>query len=192
MIKTLYVDFDCVIVNTIKKIVELYNDDHGYCKDFIPVDWTTIDTWRFEELSLEPYSVIDRYFSQPRFFHNLEWMDNAEEVLLRLSEKYDIKVVSIGSYENLVGKQLWLLKNMPYAKFVSVRIDEETDKSGVDMSDGVLIDDSITNLINSNAIARICFGDIYSWNRNWQGERCANWYDVENYLRDMEAKDGKG
>ena len=117
MIKSLYVDFDGVIVNTIKKIVELYNDDHAYCEKFTPVDWTLIDTWKFDELYLEPYSVIDRYFSQPRFFKDLEWMDNAEEILYRLSEKYEIKVVSIGTHENLVGKQLWLLRNMPYAKF---------------------------------------------------------------------------
>lgn len=192
MIKTLYVDFDCVIVNTIKKIVELYNDDHRYCKDFIPVDWTTVDTWRFEELSLEPYSVIDRYFSQPRFFHNLEWMDNAEEVLLRLSEKYDIKVVSIGSHENLVGKQLWLLKNMPYAKLVPIIFGEHTDKSDIDMSDGALFDDSVANLLNCNAQKKVCFGDVYSWNRNWSGDRCANWYDVEEYLRKEEINNDKG
>ena len=186
--KTLYIDFDCVIVNTIKRIVDLYNDDHAYYKDFIPVDWTLIDTWKFEELHLEPYAIIDRYFSQPRFFRDLEWMDNAEEVLQRLSEKYEIKVVSIGTRENLVGKQLWLLKNMPYAKFLSIRIDEENDnKSTIDMSDGILFDDSITNLINSNAIEKVCFGDIYSWNRNWTGKRCANWRDVEDYLRDLEV-----
>ncbi len=188
MIKSLYVDFDGVIVNTIKKIVELYNDDHAYCEKFTPVDWTLIDTWKFDELYLEPYSVIDRYFSQPRFFKDLEWMDNAEEILYRLSEKYEIKVVSIGTHENLVGKQLWLLRNMPYAKFHPIVIGEESDKSSIDMSDGVLIDDSITNLINSNAEKKICFGDIYSWNRTWTGIRCNNWRDVEDYLRDEVVK----
>lgn len=190
MVSTLYVDFDCVIVNTIKKIVDLYNDDHGYCKDFIPVDWTTIDTWRFEELSLEPYSVIDRYFSQPRFFRDLEWMDNAEEVLQRLSEKYEIKVVSIGTRENLVGKQLWMLKNMPYAKLIPVIFgSEDCNKSEIDMSDGVLFDDRMANLVNSNAVKKVCFGDVYSWNKNWDGERCFNWYDVEEWLREEELKD---
>ncbi len=190
MVSTLYVDFDCVIVNTIKKIVDLYNDDHGYCKDFIPVDWTTINSWKFEELFLEPYSVIDRYFSQPRFFRDLEWMDNAEEVLQRLSEKYEIKVVSIGTRENLVGKQLWLLKNMPYARFIPVLFgEEEIDKSEIDMSDGILFDDRVANLINSNAKTKVCFGDIYSWNRNWDGIRCANWHDVEKFLREEELKD---
>lgn len=192
MIKSLYVDFDCVIVNTIKRIVELYNDDHGYYKDFIPVDWTTVNTWKFEELYLEPYMIIDRYFSQPRFFRDLEWMDNAEEVLQRLSDKYEIKVVTIGTRENLVGKQLWLLKNMPYAKFMPVVIGEEDDKSSIDMSDGVLFDDSIINLINNNAAEKVCFGDVYSWNRNWNGTRCANWYDAERYLRELELKNDKG
>ena len=191
-IKTLYLDYDGVIANTIKCIVGLYNEDHRYYPKFIPVDWTTVNTWRFEELSLEPYSNIDKYFSQPRFFENIEWMDNAEEVIQRLSEKYEIKVVSLGTHANLVGKQLWLINNMPYAKFIPVSIDNYTDKKHIDMSDGVFFDDSITNLINSNAAEKVCFGEVYSWNKNWQGERCANWYDVEKYLRDLELNDDKG
>ena len=188
MIKTLYVDFDGVIVNTVKCITELYNEDHKYYEKFSPVDWTSIDTWRFEELYLEPYSVIDRYFNQPRFFATVEWMDNAQEVLQRLSEKYEIKVVSMGNHENLVGKQIWLLKNMPYAKFMPVSFGEHVDKSDVDMSDGIIIDDSVSNLINSNAAKKVCFGDEYSWNKNWTGVRCNNWYDLENYLHEEELK----
>lgn len=184
MIKTLYVDFDGVIVNTIQCIVKLYNDDHGYCKDFIPVNWIDVDTWKFEELNLEPYSVIDRYFSQPRFFRHVKWMDNAEEILQRLSKQFDIKVVSIGTRENLIGKQLWMLKNMPYAKLIPVLIGEDEDKSDVDMSDGILFDDSISNLISCNAKYKVCFGEEYSWNKDWDGDRCVNWRDAEDYIRE--------
>jgi hypothetical protein len=79
---------------------------------------------------------------------------------------------------------------MPYARFIPVLFGEgETNKSEVDMSDGILFDDRVANLINSNAKTKVCFGDIYSWNRNWDGIRCANWHDVEKFLREEELKD---
>ena len=101
-----------------------------------------------------------------------------------LSEYFDIKVVSIGTRENLIGKQLWMLKNMPYAKLIPVLIGEDEDKSDVDMSDGILFDDSISNLISCNAKYKVCFGEEYSWNKDWDGDRCVNWRDAEDYIRE--------
>lgn len=50
------------------------------------------------------------------------------------------------------------------------------------MSNGIFIDDSYNNLITSNAMINICFGDIYTWNKDWQGIRCKNWHDVNDFL----------
>ena len=51
------------------------------------------------------------------------------------------------------------------------------------MSGGILIDDSANNLITSNAdVKKICYGDIYEWNKDWEGKRCWNWYEVREYL----------
>ena len=56
------------------------------------------------------------------------------------------------------------------------------DKSCIDMGDGILIDDSAKNLEQSNASLKICFGDIYEWNKTWNGIRLKNWMDIRNYL----------
>lgn len=48
-IKTLYIDFDGTLVNTIESIVDLYNEDFKYYKNFNYIRWCDIDTWGFEE-----------------------------------------------------------------------------------------------------------------------------------------------
>ena len=50
------------------------------------------------------------------------------------------------------------------------------------MTNAVFIDDQANNLVSSNAVRKICFGDVEEWNSNWSGERCYNWHDVLNAL----------
>lgn len=44
-IKTLYIDFDGTLVNTIESIVDLYNEDFKYYKNFNYIRWCDIDTY---------------------------------------------------------------------------------------------------------------------------------------------------
>ncbi len=61
-------------------------------------------------------------------------------------------------------------------------MDKYKDKSCIDMSGGILIDDEQRYLDNSNANMKVCFGDKYEWNEDWNGKRCFNWIELENYL----------
>ena len=79
-VNTLYLDFDCTIVNTIKSIVSLYNEDFKYYKNFKHINWSDINTWNFTECNCASAEYINTYFNQQRFFDRLEYMDNAEEV----------------------------------------------------------------------------------------------------------------
>lgn len=110
-------------------------------------------------------------------------MDNAYEVLSYLIHKgYEIYIVSMGTTQNLVGKSIWLKENLPNANFIACNFDTYKDKSHIDMSDGILIDDEERYLNNCNAQTKICFGDKYEWNKEWQGVRCYNWYDIKRYF----------
>ena len=73
---------------------------------------------------------------------------------------------------------------MPYAEYIGVNFKEYDDKSHIDMSDGIYVDDNMKNL-NTNAIENICFGDLYEWNKCWNGKRCFNWTDLENYIKEV-------
>lgn len=183
--KKIYIDFDSTIVNSIKAIVSLYNEDFKYYKNFSFVHWTDINTWDFLECNCAKTDYINTYFNQQRFFDRLEYMDNAKEVLDRLKDDYKIIVVSICSYPNLIAKEKWINKNMPYAKFKGIRLGKYNNKSHIDMSKSMLIDDRERMLTSSNAKYKICFGDEYMWNENWSGKRCYNWKEVESYIKEV-------
>lgn len=184
MINVLYIDFDSTIVNTVKSITDIYNEDFKYYDDFKYINWTDIGTWDFLECNCAEPKYINTYFNQQRFFDILEYMDNAEEVLNRLKDKYKIVIVSMGTSANLKAKEIWINKHMPYAKFIGVNFKNYNDKTHINMSDGFCIDDNISNF-NESAIENICFGDIYDWNKDWKGKRCYNWIELEKYIEEV-------
>lgn len=182
--RKLYLDFDGTIVNTMKKICEMYAEDYcGHPKYRFPV-WYLVEKWNFEDqCPLASKRKIDRYFNEERFFENLEFMENCEEIIHKLSEYFDIYLVSIGDQRNLELKDIWIKEHMPYVKeFIGCNFKDVSDKSKVDMRGGIFIDDSAINLETSNAEESILFGDLYDWNKNYQGKRCWNWTEVEDYL----------
>lgn len=154
-------------------------------KDYTPILWTEINSWGFKELSMVEKKQIDAYFDQYRFFdEELEFMENAKEIISVLSQKYKIVVCTIGTQNNLKLKQEWLSKYLPcISEFIGVDINTYKDKAHVDMSDGIaFIDDNENNLMTSNCKVNICYGDLYSWNKSWEGIRCYNWTDVLNFI----------
>lgn len=175
---------DNTIANSIKRIVELYNEDYNYYDGYKYIHWTEVETYEMSELTLARHEDLMRYFSQPRFFDGLEFHDNAYEILYLLNFEYDIYIVSIGDSANLLGKKIWIERNIPFATFIPVDNSVYKDKSHIDMSGGILIDDHPLYLRTSNAKKKIVFGDVYQYNAGYRGTRCANWCDVRCFLKD--------
>lgn len=171
------------IVNSIKKIVELYSIDFQFYKEYKPIHWTDINTYGFEELKLINKDIVLDYFDDHRFFYRLEYMDNAKEVLDKLKDKYEITICSLGRKMNLYYKQEWISNHLPYANFIGVELDK-VDKAKVDMSGGILIDDNVSMLNSSSATCKLIFGDKYPWNSDNPNmyHRCWNWTEVEKML----------
>lgn len=180
--KKIYLDFDGCIIDTISIITKMYDEDFSAYSDFKYIHPCEVNTWDFTELSCASADYINTYFNQPRFFKNIEYMDNAEEVINKLKDEFEIVVVSSGFPPNLRLKTKWIKENMPYASFIPINLKYHSDKSHVYMKDGIFLDDSAKNLITSNAHEKICFGDLYPWNEEWDGLRLYNWKDVEKYV----------
>ena len=156
MEKMLYLDFDGVICNAIKRIVDMYNTEFG-----TNIHWTNIETYNFVELDIS-HNALQGYFSKPEYFNDtLEFLDNAEEILLRLlSEGWAITIVSLGTCDNLNNKAKWVREHLPKEiKFHGLPM--HCPKSSIDMSNGIFIEDVIKNLDVSNARHKIVFGDEY-------------------------------
>ena len=186
MIKKLFIDLDGVVFDTIQTIVNLYNMDHLYYKDFQLVMASDIKTWRFEELTLEPPEFIDRYFNMPRFFTELEMIRSADWIIKRLiKDGYQIIFCSCGSYPNLALKKEWVRKHYPEAEFIPVNHNNYIDKSHILMGQNSLFcDDVYENLITSNAEYKVCFGKEYSWNEKWKRTRCETCEDLYKYIKE--------
>ena len=182
--KTLILDFDGVIVNTIEAICYMYNRHYDEEEDFIPAKWWEVNAWNFtDECPLMEEQVVDDFFDSPEFFKCVKFMHWADEFIPRLAEIYNIKICSTGTTQNLIYKGEWIKKHLPcVTEFIGVNLDEYKDKSHIDMTSCIFVDDSEANLFTSNAETRICFGDLYSWNENWTGRRIFNWTDLYLYL----------
>jgi 5'(3')-deoxyribonucleotidase len=178
--KKIYVDYDSCMVDSVKAICELYNKDFKYYKNFKEIKPNDVFTWDFHELSCSNPSYINTYFTQPRFFEIVDFFPNCRETLNFLSiNGYEINIVSMGYYSNLILKKEWCKKKIPYAKFIGLDFDCCVDKSSIDMKDGsMFIDDNSKYLFSSNCKRSVMFGEKKEWNFNWNGEVLKKWDDL--------------
>lgn len=193
LMEKLFVDYDGVIVNTIEAIVEMYDREFWQHPDYHKVDWSEIESWHFDELNVASPEHIDKYFEKEEFFEIVEYMPYADYILSQLKNYFQIYIISMGNGSNLTLKKQWCQQHLPFAEFIGIDFKDYPDKRHINMRDSVFIDDVIANLNTSNAQKRICFGDKYAWNKDWSGDRCANWFEVWKKIglpKWRERKDG--
>ena len=74
-IKTIYIDFDNTLVDTIKTIVSLYNEDFEYYKKFHHVNWWEIDSYDFKTLvELKLKKSIEQCKMTRQWNHDMKMM----------------------------------------------------------------------------------------------------------------------
>ena len=187
----LFLDFDNTIVDTVAAVVSLYNEDYVNHDGFVAIDPKDVTSWEFTECNLATYEEIDRYFGDKRFFQRVKLYPSAGQVLRSLSHRYDITIVSHGYASNLKLKEEWvkdklfkeIFDNSCNAEFIGVDWETHNDKSHVDMSNSIFVDDSIRNLETSSAKYKILYGEYMDWNNtNIEFIRCKNWLDLNNQI----------
>lgn len=182
----LFLDQDGTITNSIKAYCRAYSDLYQFHSNYKYPDWTKVEKWNMSDqcpLETNPENI----FSHHKFFSYLDFIDdNMKEVLFELSEKYQIIITSIGTPQNLAYKAVWLDEHLPFIKdYILLRNDGcIMNKSIVDMSTGIFVDDVDSNLLTSNAKWKICFrpDGIKEWNRNWAGNYVSNSMELMKLL----------
>lgn len=187
----LFLDFDNTIVDTISAVVSLYNEDYVNHDGFVAINPKDVTSWEFTECNLATYEEIDRYFGDKRFFQRVKLYPSAGQVLRSLSHRYNITIVSHGYASNLKLKEEWIKNNLfkevfdnsCNTEFIGVDWETHNDKSHVDMSNSIFVDDSIRNLETSSAKYKILYGEYMDWNNtNIEFIRCKNWLDLNNQI----------
>lgn len=180
----LFVDVDGVIIDSIKAYCSSYNELYKDHPEFKPALWYECEEWDFKDVA-PLVNNCNEIFSSPLFFKYAEFINNnTKEVIEELCNKYIVTVCTIGTHDNIALKSLWLKDNLPCVKNHIFIVNDgcKMDKSCIDMSNSIFIDDVVSNLDSSNATYKIIFGDEYKWNKTDRYLRCFNWTDVHKIL----------
>ena len=110
-------------------------------------------------------------------------MKCASWIINKLADEFEIVFVSSGRIPNLKLKELWKQEYFPFARLIGVDRDHHEDKSHIQLQDAVFIDDVTKNLETSNAPIKICYGDVYPWNKDWTGLRCETWSELYGVIK---------
>lgn len=113
----------------------------------------------------------EEIFGDWRLFSLLEFFDDCYETLEYFKKRCDYSLVTYGNSYNLSEKKVWCERYLPFIKnyyFLEYQPGQQSyDKSMVDMSDGIFIDDHIDYLRSSNAKIKILFRNNHDgdWNQ---------------------------
>lgn len=180
----LFLDYDDTIISAKKAYCETYNHFYRNNPEFKEAKWWLSEEWNMKD-QCPLVTNVENIFASKLFFDYADFMNgNTKEIIENLCDKYDVIIASIGTVDNIYHKSLWLKEDLPCIKQYIMLTNEgcKMNKSTINMQDSIFIDDVKSNLDSSNAKIKICFGDIYDWNRNWNSYRAINWTDVGRLL----------
>jgi len=177
----IYLDFDEVLVYTIESCIKTYEYKTGVKANIENLyQWNMKDL--FPEYSNEDYKA---QFECNIFWDNLKLKDGARNFIERYRDR--IVIVTNGTLENLHKKAKFIHDNFGEIKTIMLNC----EKSFIDMSDGVFIDDNQDNLFISNAKRKICFssyGFNKEWNEDWEGLASHDFKDLGIIIENLDRR----
>lgn len=176
----LFIDFDNTIANSSEVIVDMLNEHFDKNENF-----EKLRKYDFSDLFPEcSYWDIEKFFNSDEMFERLKIFPNMIETVDAFKDFFDeISIVTIGTKDNLENKKRFLKENNLELTFYGIENNGRSDKSSVDMHNGVFIDDHIGCLHSSNAKVKILMKNVENgeWNKVEPNDDIYvvnNWYEV--------------
>lgn len=176
----LFIDFDNTIANSSEVIVDMLNEHFDKNENF-----EKLRKYDFSDLFPEcSYWDIEKFFNSDEMFEKLKIFPNMIETVDAFKDFFDeISIVTIGTKDNLENKKRFLKENNLELTFYGIENNGRSDKSSVDMHNGVFIDDHIGCLHSSNAKIKILMKNVENgeWNKVEPNDDIYvvnNWYEV--------------
>jgi len=195
MKKDLYLDFDSTIVNSDKSICQIYNDTYKNYEGFKKADWRLHQDWSYKHVcplihkhEENPVKIIQDYYGSQAFFDQLEFYEDAKEVITQLKEKYKIIICTSAFPMNASKKVLWIEEHLDMIDEIIILIDKSGTgygKARVSMMEenSIFIDDHPKNLHSTNASAKYLFKfKETNYNGDWDGPVVSSWQEIKNIL----------
>ena len=176
----LFIDFDNTIANSSEVIVDMLNEHFDKNENF-----EKLRKYDFSDLFPEcSYWDIEKFFNSDEMFERLKIFPNMIETVDAFKDFFDeISIVTIGTKDNLENKKRFLKENNLELTFYGIENNGRSDKSSVDMHNGVFIDDHIGCSHSSNAKIKILMKNVENgeWNKVEPNDDIYvvnNWYEV--------------
>ncbi len=171
------IDFDGVIVNTVKMFVELNNRLHNQHDD-----WTKVDDWDFKPCckNLPTKADVDKLFNHKELYQNPIFFKDSLQVINNLAKKYELAICTMGESQNIRNKLELLEQYLPNVNVVPI-VSNFKIKTKDFVRSWIILDDHIRNLQTSKAELPILFEPYYryKWNEGWKGDVVVNWEQFE-------------
>lgn len=150
----LFVDFDSTLVNSREVAVELFNE--MFKKEFTPSELKRRNfTDLFPSVTTK---VIHEVFSSDEFYKRLLFKEESYKLLTIYSEFYNIQLVTKINRKGIAKKAEWISRNISSKVIPNIIfVDTQTSKRDIDMSEGILVDDFIDNIRETNAKIKVLY-----------------------------------
>ena len=135
--KTIAVDMDGVIADTVSQFIFWFERDYG-----IKIGKDAF--YGRPEIEVLPVGVMEKMVRTPGFFRTVPVMENAQEALMQLSQGFELFIVSAAMEfpQSLPEKQEWLQEHFPFISWRNIVFCGDKSVIGTDY----MIDDHVRNL----------------------------------------------
>ena len=168
-VKTIFIDFDDTICDSIQADVTILNERYG-----TNIDKSEVMCWNFRDVFPQlGEDEIEDLFDDPHFFEIVQFKPNAKEFVLSTP---NARIISKGRPKNLELKKQWLIDNgLGDIPFIGIGLDNS--KGDYINYDSILIDDNKGNLDSVDCKYKVMFqtNEFSDWQREWDGLRIKEW-----------------
>lgn len=172
--RTLLIDMDSVICDLMTEWHRRYNQEYD---DDLCVE--KLRCWHTEKYvkpacGMKVYDFLD----EPGLFLHLKPLPDALDVMERLSQQFDILIVTSSRTHAFTEKECWVETHLPFIGKHNLIFAHRKDMIRGDL----LFDDAPHNLLAFQASGREVVAMDYPYNRDVPVERVRSWLEFESFV----------
>lgn len=163
---TLFLDVDDTVLHSSEAVVQIMNEKYGTNKTV-----QDVTDWGYRSIySGANFDNVNEIFSSERFWNIVQIDPDFERFYHDHKRHFNFVFVSKGVPLNLKRKEAFLKKHFSKATFLPCALSKEVncyDKSHINMTNGIQIDDRFDALETTNANCKILYkrGTDRQWNK---------------------------
>lgn len=185
----IYIDFDDTLTNSIQALLAISNRKYGTSYKV-----EDVGDWDFKDIYPDvPLKEIVSIYDTDEFYNLLNIKRDALFVLRRFAKRNKIFIITKVNKRSMVQKFQWIKEHIQNfgidVELIGIPLNKS--KGIVDMSEGIMIDDNVKFLNETNAKYKILFKNNRKFDKlqEWFGLSATSWQELERILYDIISKE---